>query len=401
MWVRLAVVLVLAVLLAGCGDDGTVPVTTTTVATATTTAAIPGPGLAWARVPDDEVVFGGQGDQVIWSVTAGGPGLVAAGHSGPGATSGENWGAVVWVSADGYTWTRIDDEAVFGGPGHPSISSVTAGGPGLVAVGWDASAGQASPGGGSDGAVWVSADGYTWTRIPDDEAVFGGLGDQIPLSVTVGGPGLVAAGWERTIAMDIEPDVEPEFDAAVWVSADGYTWTRIDDEAVFGGPGDQQINSVTAGRPGLVATGWNRSEDDTDGLVWVSADGDSWTRIDDEAIFGGPGGQLIWSVTAGGPGLIAAGYETSGDDWDAAVWVSADGYTWTRVPHDEAVFGGPGNQVIRSVTAGGPGLVAAGHSGPGGATDVAAVWVSADGYTWTRVHDEVISAGSAARGSGR
>ena len=47
----------------------------------------------------------------------------------------------------------------------------------------------------------------TWSRVPHDEAVFGGTGDQKMRSVTVGGPGLVAVG---------EDGSEDDFDAAVW-----------------------------------------------------------------------------------------------------------------------------------------------------------------------------------------
>ena len=50
------------------------------------------------------------------------------------------------------------------------------------------------------------------------------------------------------------------------------------------------------------------------------------------------------------------------------MWTSPDGITWSRVPHDEAVFGGEGGQVMNIVTFGGPGLVAVG---------VNAVWVAA------------------------
>ena len=60
------------------------------------------------------------------------------------------------------------------------------------------------------------------------------------------------------------------------------------------------------------------------------------------------------SVTVGGPGLVAVGWDTMG----AAVWTSVDGITWSRVPHDEAVFGArpdlPALE-MRSITAGGPG----------------------------------------------
>ena len=228
----------------------------------------------------------------------------------------------------------------------------------------------------------------TWSRVPHDEAVFGGVGGQRMRGVVAGGPGLVAVGEERVNG------------AAVWTSVDGITWSRIPhDESVFGREGDQEMSDqemsgVTVGGPGLVAVG-------SDGLgalgpylrtrpggagsrhaaVWTSTDGITWSRVaHDEAVFGGGG---MRSVTAGGPGLVAVGV---GDTSVAAVWTSVDGITWSRVPHDEAVFGGG---EMNSVTAGGPGLVAVGVGGTG----VAAVWTSADGLTWSRVpHDEAVFA---------
>jgi hypothetical protein len=42
-------------------------------------------------------------------------------------------------------------------------------------------------------AVWTSDDGINWARgLPDED----GIGSGYPLSVTVGGPGLVAVGNE-------------------------------------------------------------------------------------------------------------------------------------------------------------------------------------------------------------
>jgi hypothetical protein len=72
---------------------------------------------------------------------------------------------------------------------------------------------------------------------------------------------------------------------------------------------------------------------------------------------------------------------------DAAVWTSVDGIIWTRVPHDEAVFGegvgfgSEGFQGMNSVTAGGPGLVAVGFDGLDGldgsdGVDGPAVWTA-------------------------
>ena len=80
------------------------------------------------------------------------------------------------------------------------------------------------------------------------------------------------------------------------------------------------------------------------------------------------------SVTAGGPGLVAVGLDLSGGDADAVVWTSADGITWSR-PANDAVLGGEGFQVMRAVTVGGPGLAAVGGDGSGNDLDGAA-WVA-------------------------
>ena len=270
------------------------------------------------------------------------------------------------------TWSRISLDDGVGG-----LGSVTVGGPGLVAVGVD----DVSPGGDGDAAVWTSPDGIIWSRAPHDEAVFGGAGIQYMSSVTVGGPGLVAVGWGR---------LGDDEDAAVWTSPDGISWSRVPhDEAVFGGDGYQEMLSVTAGGPGLVAVGGEAKRTGVAAAVWTSPDGIIWSRVPhDEAVFGGDGDEMMWSVTAGGPGLVAVGVDAPGGDGDAAVWTSPDGIIWSRIPHDEAVFGGDSYQIMRGVTAGGPGLVAVGVDGFGINSD-AAVWTSPDGIIWSRVpHEE-------------
>ena len=331
------------------GKDGSPVITTEQTATV----------LTWIRI-DDADVFGGPGEQGIYSVTAGGPGLVAAGDEDLGGESD----AAVWVSVDGYVWTRIERGAAFGGPGYQTITSVTAGGPGLVAVGGETS------GDDFDAAVWVSADGYAWTRIHDEE-VFGGPGNQFLASVTAGGPGLVAVGHDRSSDGNSSK-------GAVWVSADGYAWTRIHDEEAFGDLGTQLLASVTAGGPGLVAVGSEDSDWGNQAAVWVSPDGYAWTRILNEEVFSALG--YLTSVTAGGPGLVAVGSEDSDSGNHAAVCVSADGYAWTRILNEE-VFDGPG-RMVQSVTAGGPGLVMVGLEGSGNGWD-GAVWVAGPSSTTT------------------
>ena len=274
-------------------------------------------------------------------------------------------------------WSRVPhNEAVFGGEGLPGMSSVIVGGPGLVAVGRDD----------GDAMVLTSVDGVTWSRVPHDEAVFGGTG---MWDVTAGGPGLVAVGDDALQNEDWE-----DGDAAVWTSVDGVTWSRVPhDEDVFGAA---FMRSVTAGGPGLVAVGGTEKiRTDGDAVVWTSVDGVTWSRVaHDETIFGGPKHQTMFDVVVGGPGLVAVGKEGDKHAWDnsldnaAAVWTSVDGFTWSRVPHDETVFGTGGNPrtptspgpVMLSVTAGGPGLVAVGRK---------AAWTSPDGVTWSRIADDV------------
>jgi len=155
-------------------------------------------------------------------------------------------------------------------------------------------------------------------------------------SVTVGGPGLVAVGSESSV-WDDETERSETYNAAVWTSADGLTWSRVPhDEAVFGGPGTQEMTSVTTGGPGLVAVGSDTTEVgyETAAAVWTSVDGITWSRVPhDEAVFDGV---EMNSVTVGGPGLVAVGLVGPYGGRDAAVWTSVDGITWSRVPHDAA-----------------------------------------------------------------
>ena len=151
--------------------------------------------LTWSRVPHDDAVFSGSSE--VWNddvivlellmsdVVVGGPGLVAVGREEwpdvgtPSAVGPQT--AVVWTSVDGTTWTRLpDNDAVFGGA---EVGGVIAGGPGLIAVG------SHTPG--RRAVVWTSPDGTTWSRVPYDESVFG---DAAMLSVTPFGSGYVAVG---------------------------------------------------------------------------------------------------------------------------------------------------------------------------------------------------------------
>jgi hypothetical protein len=163
------------------------------------------------------------------------------------------------------------DGAVSGGEGSQEILSVTRGGSGLVAVavGSDGGGGPWARNSDSDAAVWTSPDGIAWSRVTHDETVFGGEHSQVMSSVIVGGPGLVAVGWDGQGILDDIPDV----DAAIWTSVGGDTWSRVPhDEDVFGGA---WIESVTLGAP--VWSQWGGPKVITQtGMQWC---GPLWTGL--------------------------------------------------------------------------------------------------------------------------
>jgi hypothetical protein len=321
----------------------TVVSTTLTDSTPTTVAEqeltnLPGScdaGSTWSRVCDAAAGFG---EALMWGVTAGGPGLVAVGGENyyfywpeqidPVAFSGGDSDAVVWTSPDGASWSRVPHtEAVFGGDGEQQMFGVTAGGPGLVAVGFDGTLGNEA----GNAAVWTSPDGVTWSRVPHDEAVFGGVGEQRMLGVTSGGPGLVAVGEVSRVFDEIRQSFEPDFsDAAVWTSPDGVTWSRVSlDKTVFGRSNcgrwclDEGMRSVTSRGQGLVAVGFAGFEQvPGHAAVWTSQDGITWTQVlDSQAAFRGAYPRMF-SVTVAGSGLVAVGRDACVvcGDLDAAVW---------------------------------------------------------------------------------
>ena len=133
---------------------------------------------------------------------------------------------------------------------------------------------------------------------------------------------------------------------------------------------------MTPGGPGLVAVGvdWN-VELPPDAAVWTSTDGMTWSRAGSEASLGGESIQQMWSVTAAGPGLVAVGISTVDDVFshESAVWTSEDGISWSREPHDPAIFGEVEYHDMWGVATDGTTVVVVGSSGPVGDAD-AAVW---------------------------
>lgn len=176
-------------------------------------------------------------------------------------------------------------------------------------------------------------------------------------------------------------------------------WTRV---SVDNGEGHQSwMSSVVALEARLVAVGTDLLNGDADAAVWVSSDGLTWNRVPhDEGTFGGDGWQSMHAVAAVDGGVVAVG-EDRGSDGDhfGAVWMSSDGVSWRRI-RDESAFTGSQGQTIHDVVAHGSRIVAVGADLPraerGQALQedlgVAAVWVSDDGNTWARIAPDQFAA---------
>lgn len=283
-------------------------------------------------------------------IVVGGPGFIGVGQAGDdGLSSG------IWTSPDALAWTSVGDA------GDNVFADIVIGGPGFVAI-------AASP-----ASVWTSTDGASWAEAPggtfsEDDGLLSIATDgttlvvagrtQISTStdgrswdradvpahegtihdVVAGGPGFVAVGSELVGSM------EPK--GAVWTSVDGEVWDRVEDRPEFekGEP-----RAVAAEGSTLVATGW--ATDIERGIffsptAWTSTDGQSWRRAivnDDTLPAGGSAtgaleGAVMLSLARGPAGWVSAGtaLEARSEAMtnDAALWTSADGVTWDRVPHD-------------------------------------------------------------------
>ncbi|TVR17458.1 MAG: hypothetical protein EA387_16455 [Nitriliruptor sp.] len=148
------------------------------------------------RIPHDDEVFGGRGMPWIHGLTVGGPGLVAVGTTHSHHLDDPQWSpAAVWTSTDGATWERVShDDEVFGDDDNATMYDVTVTDWGLIAVGtrilgWDDPAEMRFI-----GTVWTSPDGLAWTRLVDADGLFSGDGHTSLTAITVGPSGLVAVG---------------------------------------------------------------------------------------------------------------------------------------------------------------------------------------------------------------
>ena len=246
--------------------------------------------------------------------TAGGPGIVAVG------------GEQAWYSVDGSDWSTAAVPAlpaeILARPDaerYVAMNGVTAAADELVAWGLAEVPQSDDP---DENIVvpllWASADGRTWTDVVDP-------GMDAVTAVTGGPGGFIAAG-----RVGSEP--------ALWASTDGRTWGRIagdvldsrwpkgpDGTRVNDDPGDVPVEmallAAAAGRDGYVVVGGDGlciSEGfcgSDEAVIWTSADGRSWARVQSDERFGG--GSATHAVAWGSHFVVGGTIDDR-----PAIWIS-------------------------------------------------------------------------------
>ena len=252
----------------------------------------------------------------------------------------------VWRAAPGSPWRLVTTrELVSAYPGLRSLSSVTYGPAGWLAVG--------APG----PVVLTSADGVNW------RAAAGGIAEDL---AGVGAPAAAAGPAGYVIAGTLTRPGGISV-AGLWWSADLIRWTRARDVDLAGGP--SQVLAVAAGAHGFVSAGSHEGRP----AVWVTADGGSWTAIVLPLPAGAAGG-VLQQIAVDGRRVVALGQAIAAGRAAPLAEVSADGgTTWRQVP-----FAAPGPDTEFTGLAGSQaGFTAAGRAGGD-----AVAWTSATGARW-------------------
>jgi hypothetical protein len=277
--------------------------------------------------------------------------------------SDQTYDPAAWVSGDGLNWGPVPVEGTYDSSDE-SMNSVTAGGPGFVAVGMDT---FVDFGRRWEATVWVSEDGMSWQRISHPALTESKV--QEMWGVTHSGSAVTAVG--------LSAESDNEWDAAVWVSSDGYGWERVSRDSLTtpgtGGIPDDHEPTVVIGPNGFVAIG-NEAQGENH-AIWHSADGNNWEQVRDSSL---PQDDSVWlvAVTATDNRYVAVGnsLQPEAND-DVVVWLSDDGLTWNQITFDLE-----GQQVAGAITTFGDEIVVIGLD-VNKRTDI--IWYSADGEDWS------------------
>ena len=277
--------------------------------------------------------------------------------------------AVPWTSSDGRVWQQGPPLDMTGLAHGAWVEEVVEGPAGLLALG-------RVPGCADDGtgclpapatALWISADGLLWSKI-DLQKAFGG-----------NAIGNVSAGPTGYIAVSASSD-SGTARPAIWLSADGRVWRAVTlSSATFK---DAYLSEalvikdgyLVAGRTGSLE-GWGGGDfPSTTPSMWWSADGSAWSRAILPNVAEAPEAEAAIATVGAGKLVVHVGrWDCScPPEGDTQAWTSSDGRAWkaaTAAFPSPAVVLSDGRQALQLVPADG----------------VLTVAISSDGFRWAQI----------------
>lgn len=243
-----------------------------TVATIATTYS--SDGVHWHNgsvlqqgIPDENLAIRG--------VLEGPSGLLAVGESGACNTG---WIEALWTSGDGISWQKVDTKKAFG---EATIENVSGGSSGFVAVD------------DTGRSAWTSRDGQIWRPVTLDTPASSRINDGTAFAagyVLVGSTADVGARSCNVIVVDPSAPptpVPPLRSPAVWWSADGASWTKVQ----LPGATSAYVVGMYVGRVSdRTLMAWDYHYGPSDGSsTWVSNDGRTWKLLPESSTLDGYG----------------------------------------------------------------------------------------------------------------
>jgi len=218
-------------------------------------------GANWRQAPHQNDLEVPYSAGAMSAVTTFGDEFVAGGYRDDPLHSAAS--AAAWRSRDGLTWRADDGGTAFAGG---RILDIATGPAAVVAVGThgDPTYGPAAA------WRWTKTSGWQRARLePDDSGAMRG--------VTTYPGGFVAVGANAD-----------DHGARVWTSADGLTWTVVPDQPAFHYYTlPVRMHTVVAMPDGLVAAGLRFDAGKGSAVVWTSPDGTAWESRWETSFSGG------------------------------------------------------------------------------------------------------------------
>lgn len=217
---------------------------------------------------------------------------------------------------------------------------------------------------------YVSADGLTWTKgQPLD--VQGLDAWEVVAGLVEGPAGILAYGHGELATCG-----GPTHYNMLWLSRDGLSWSRTDQNG---------FTYIDGGSSGYIATDYSAN-------IWVSTDGVAWKAVN--MAKAGTKGILVDGATAFAGGFVVAasvpvpaqgcGADTS--PTTPSLWLSRDGNTWSRDALSPALTGNQTSASVKRINDNA--LLSVGTSY--GKVVTSRAWTSTDGRVWTTDPDKQV-----------